>query len=374
VAVDGEAIRDALAYRDRLDAAIHGALGEFDRAELWELDGATSLTAWLRDRAGMTAGRAGHTVGVARRLRVLPLTLAAWREGRLSSGQVDAVVANVKPAHVELFASHEADVVPSLEALTTTETLLAMQRWRANADAVVDEKAPVERKRFLHVSEGLDGRGVLSGEFDPDAFEVIKTALRIAESRDVDGEPARTPAERRADALTDTCRHLLDHQATKPGGRHRPHLNVIIEVEDDELVGRYLNGTAMARDLVDAYLCEGALHRVLRESRSTILDMGVTTRVITAALFIALAARDEHCRFPGCDRKPEWCEGHHVVWFSRNGPTRLDNLVLLCSRHHHLLHKPGWHAKLLPDATFEVTFPDGRVRTSHPPSHTEAFW
>jgi hypothetical protein len=113
---------------------------------------------------------------------------------------------------------------------------------------------------------------------------------------------------------------------------------------------------------------------VLRQGRSVILDMGVTTRVVTAALFVALVARDEHCRFPGCDRKASWCEGHHVVWFTHDGPTRLDNLVLVCSRHHHLLHKPGWQAKLLPDATFEVTYPDGRVRTSHPPGHTEAFW
>jgi hypothetical protein len=149
---------------------------------------------------------------------------------------------------------------------------------------------------------------------------------------------------------------------------------MIVEVDDEALSGRYVNGAVMARELVDVYLCEGALHRVLRSGRSTILDMGVTTRVVTAALFVALVVRDEHCRFPGCDRKASWCEGHHVVWFTHNGPTRLDNLVLLCSRHHHLLHKPGWHAKLLPDATFEVTFPDGRVRTSHPPGHAEAFW
>jgi hypothetical protein len=43
---------------------------------------------------------------------------------------------------------------------------------------------------------------------------------------------------------------------------------------------------------------------------------------------------------------------------------------MLCSRHHHLLHKPGWQAKLLPDATFEVTTPDGRVLVTKPPSRT----
>ncbi|MGH9230796.1 MAG: HNH endonuclease signature motif containing protein, partial [Acidimicrobiales bacterium] len=87
-----------------------------------------------------------------------------------------------------------------------------------------------------------------------------------------------------------------------------------------------------------------------------------------APLFNALVVRDEHCRFPGCDRPAHWCEGHHVRPWLFGGPTRLLNLVLLCSRHHHLLHHPGWHAKLLPDATLEVTNPQGRVRTTTPPS------
>lgn len=45
----------------------------------------------------------------------------------------------------------------------------------------------------------------------------------------------------------------------------------------------------------------------------------------------------------------------------------MDNLVLLCSYHHHLIHKPGWHLKLRPDSTVEVTNPDGHVTTSDPP-------
>jgi len=46
--------------------------------------------------------------------------------------------------------------------------------------------------------------------------------------------------------------------------------------------------------------------------------------------------------------------------------------VLLCSRHHHLLHTPGWHTKLLPDTTLETTNPTGHVRTSHPPATRRA--
>jgi hypothetical protein len=59
--------------------------------------------------------------------------------------------------------------------------------------------------------------------------------------------------------------------------------------------------------------------------------------------------------------------GHHVVWFSKHGPTNLKNLVLVCRRHHRRLHRKGWEAKLLPDATLHITDPLGNVRTSRPP-------
>ena len=109
------------------------------------------------------------------------------------------------------------------------------------------------------------------------------------------------------------------------------------------------------------------MHRILTDGRSVILDLGVATRVVSAALWVAVVTRDEHCRFPGCDRPPAWCEAHHVQWVTHGGPTCLENLSLQCSRHHHLLHTPGWDAKLLPDATLIVTTPHGRTLHSRPP-------
>jgi hypothetical protein len=138
-------------------------------------------------------------------------------------------------------------------------------------------------------------------------------------------------------------------------------------VDVDTMRGRFVDGAAITSDVVERLLCDSGVHRVLVKGRSTIIDMGMTTRTVTAALWVALVARDQHCRFPGCDRPSHWCDGHHVVWVSRNGPTNLANLVMLCSRHHHLLHQRGWDATLALDGTFTVHFPDGRVRTSHPP-------
>jgi hypothetical protein len=108
------------------------------------------------------------------------------------------------------------------------------------------------------------------------------------------------------------------------------------------------------------------VHRVVTDGGSTILDYGRTTRDISTALFVALALRDGHCRHPGCDRKPMWCEAHHVIPWEIGGPTNLANLVLKCSRHHHLGHRPGWSEKLKPDGTLVLTAPDGRGWETRP--------
>ena len=93
----------------------------------------------------------------------------------------------------------------------------------------------------------------------------------------------------------------------------------------------------------------------------------MSTRTAPCNLYNALVARDLHCRWPGCDRPASWCDAHHIHWYEHGGPTAIDNLVLLCRRHHRKLHQhPDWRAKLLPDGTLEITHPNGYVETSVP--------
>ena len=365
IPVDGAALVQVLALRDRLDARIAEAVGAFDAAGLWDLDAATSMTAWLRASAGMTSRSAGRLSLLARRLHKLPTTSAAFRDGSLSGGQVAAIVAQLDDDTVLLFADHEDELVPYLAPLTVAGVARAMAAWKERAKPEPAE--PAEPERSLHLSRTLDDRYVLDGSLDPDGGSTVAAALRTATTDD--GDAARTPATRRADALVDICRFFLDHQQSKTGGRHRPHVNVVVDLEALELGqgGRVVDGPPLDGATVSKMMCDCALHRVVTAGRSAVIDYGVATRTISAPLWSALVIRDEHCRFPGCDRPSPWCEGHHVVWVTNHGTTELANLVLLCARHHHRLHQPGWHAKLLPDATFEVTDPNGHVRATSPP-------
>jgi hypothetical protein len=302
------------------------------------------------------------------------VTAGAWRNGVLSSGQVEAIAANLDPDTVGLFADHEATVVPTLVELSVRDVATAMAAWREGATAHRHPKP--EPAQALHLSRTLAGRWRLDSDLGPETGELLATALRLAHSPDVDGEPARAPATRRADALADICRHFLDHQHTRRAGRHRPHLNVVLDLDRYQALrtagASSVDDTRLDRTTTDRLLCDAALHRVLSHGRSAILDYGTATRTIPAPLYNALVVRDRHCRFPGCDRPHHWCESHHIQPWQAGGPTQLANLVLLCSRHHHLLHTPHWHTKLLPDTTLETTNPTGHVHTSHPPATRRA--
>jgi hypothetical protein len=302
---------------------------------------------------------------VARRLQKLPVCAAAYGEGTLSGGQVEAILANVDDSTVDLFAEAEAELVPYLAPLTVAGCGRAMAAWKERAQA--DQVEPTEPERSLHLSQTIDDRYEVDGSLDAEGGAVVATALRLATTEDTD--TARTPATRRADALVEVCRFFLDHQHSREGGRHRPHLNVVIDLDalQEGRGGRVIGGPSLDGATVSRLVCDSSLHRVLMSGRSAILDYGTSTRVIPANLWAALVIRDEHCRFPGCDRPSNWSEGHHVRWVTHGGTTDLANLVLVCSRHHHRLHQPGWEAKLLPDATFEVTDPDGIVRCTSPP-------
>ena len=93
---------------------------------------------------------------------------------------------------------------------------------------------------------------------------------------------------------------------------------------------------------VERLACDSNVTRVLLGSESQVIDVGRSKRVVSGPVRKALDVRDRHCQWPGCDRPAKWSVAHHVVHWIHGGTTDLDNLVLLCHRHHWLVHEGGW--------------------------------
>ncbi len=71
-------------------------------------------------------------------------------------------------------------------------------------------------------------------------------------------------------------------------------------------------------------------------------------RLVTPAQWTALIVRDRHCTFPTCTRPPVMCHAHHLTHWADGGDTSLDNLALLCGRHHRVIHHTPWQIRLNP--------------------------
>ncbi len=121
------------------------------------------------------------------------------------------------------------------------------------------------------------------------------------------------------------------------------------------------SGTVLSTAATSRFLCDATLSRVVLGAPGQVLDVGRAKRAWNPAQRRAIVVRDGHCRGPGCDRPPDWCDVHHIRWWHRGGRTDLRNGLLLCRFHHRLVHEGGWGLRYEAD-TGRAVFIDRRGR------------
>ena len=284
---------------------------------------------------------------------------------------LDAVVADAARVgathHPDVLAKAEAQLLEHAGRLSAKGLARVAARLRhvldpTQGDGIAAEEARQVGRRELHVSPTFGGMVSISGLLDPEAgAHLLDLAVR-------DRRPARCgrsadPARRRADALVELLGHALDAGAAPIEGGERAHIAVTVDVDSLRkhagAAGGILDiGSLISAESTRRLACDGLILPVLLGSRGEPLDVGRATRSIPRAIRRALVARDHGCAFPGCDRPPAWCHGHHIWHWSNGGPTCLSNLVLLCPHHHRLIHHGGWDVTINPvDALPEFRAP-----------------
>jgi Domain of unknown function (DUF222)/HNH endonuclease len=368
------AIIEKFVCLDRLMASLVADLDSFDRDGMWAVCGATSLRNWLTTSCSRTDRDARSFVRYTRLLRSLPHTAAAFADGTLSKGHVDVIAGTLTDKTVSEFAQIEAGMIGPLSALSVTEATGVMKLWAAHAKAATgtDDGEPDDdvETDHLHVSELMGGAFKLDGALTGTNAIVVNEAIALCMPEPVEGEPVRPLSQRRADALVEMARRVL--QTTNSTTRRSSDALLLIPFDTfvNGGVATYADGTTVSPDRVRRLLCDAVITPLLQGDAGQPLWMGRSVRTATDAQRRALVARDRHCAFPGCYRPVSWTEAHHIQYWDRDqGPTDIDNMCLLCTTHHDLLHQPGWHAKLTPEQTLHVTTPAGRVLRAPPPTH-----
>ncbi len=362
-----ERLLELLEIRERFDAEVLRLTGSWDRDRAWEIDGALSPRAWLTHRMPVSGNDAQKLVKNARLVVKHDEIAQALADGEITTPHVEAMGRVISKDRAPLLEDHADVLVEQAKRLPLGDFTLVMRRWASLADDHLAKEEFTRKwdRRHLHASVGL--HGWVTGEFylDPVAGVQLMSALDHIAPPDREDAPdgPRPLPQRRADALADLAGWFVN--GGKPGG-NPPNINTVIDIAS--LTGQTPQMATIRCDIdgigpvthtvLDQLCCDGRFTRFITAGPSVVLDMGRSTRLATNTQRRALAIRDRHCRFPSCNRKPQWCDAHHIDgWVESLGRTDIDNLILLCRRHHTLIHNSEWGITRTADGEFEFTNP-----------------
>ena len=222
---------------------------------------------------------------------------------------------------------------------------------------------PIERQQFLRAHAAIH---LLGASTDPDADNTETKAGTDTDTNGAGGEsvndgaggrsvPRRAPGSVRA---TRPGRPLFITVIDKRVSSGPPHLDwgADVDIPASEATRLAASARCVTVQLDGASVVAGPGP----------LRLGRRARVASGAQRIVLRALYATCAIPGCDARFDDCTIHHITWWRHGGVTDLDNLVPLCTVHHHRVHDAGWRLRLDPARQLAVTLPDGRTLIGRP--------
>jgi hypothetical protein len=366
---------DIAALASRLHAATYDLLlmlRRFDEQSGWN-NGFLSCAHWLSWRTGIDMGAAREKVRVARALPALPRLSGALQRGEISYAKVRALTRVATPANEQKLL----DLAYTATASQVERVARAWRRCDRLEAAREDQQRRLSRSVRTRVDE--DGMVLLHARLTPELGAIVQRALEAAAERLYqESNEAAAPdsiaeevswAQRQADALGLIAECAL--QADLDRGTAGDRYQVVVHMDFDDVradAGAVLEledgGIRVSAETSRRLSCDASLVVMREAPDGTVLDVGRKTRTVPTPIRRALTARDGRCRFPGCTGRR--CDAHHITHWADGGATSLDNLMLLCRRHHTLLHEGGLTVKR--DVFGGLTFvrPDGRVIEAAP--------
>ena len=352
---------------DRNEAVSAEAVRRFEKSGAWAADGALNMVAWLRTNGKLSGAAAMERISVARQLDRLPETAQAFQRGDVGYQHVAIMARTAEHVGTAAVRRAESTLLAAAQTHDPGQFVGIAKEFEVQTDqaAVLAEANRAYSRRYLHLSEPANGLVRLDGQLDAEGGAVVKTALEALmppPGKDDD----RTAGQRRADALVELARRPLDGSKLGSTGGQRPHLVITASVET--LAG--LPGAPAARmegvgpipaETAQRHGCDATVSWLLGQAELENESSSHAKRQIPPSTRRALVARDRDCVFNGCHRPAAWCDGHHVRWWTRGGETKLENLALVCGRHHRMLHEEGWQLKRGSNGTWSAIAPSGRT-------------
>lgn len=335
-------------FRDRRGAQLGSGFGSFGQ---W-----ASVDLGMSARAATTLADAGEALGDR------PTIATSWESGALSTTKAKCAL------RVATDRSESAWCELALEASATQLARIASAYRRSEREDRTDREVGRDAEEresstgvWWHTRD--DDLIELLAVLTPDDAAVVRAALETQmenewraqrreqtdadEPDDAGPTPSALPtAQRRLDALVGLAATGL---AVGPVPIVRgERTEVVLHVDEAFLAGRdacgrshLTGGPSIGWGDARRIACDARIRPLLMQSNGSPVDLGRSQRLVSDRQRRLLAARDHGCRFPGCTHT-RYVDAHHVHHWEDGGSTEMANLVLLCNRHHRLLHNGGF--------------------------------
>jgi hypothetical protein len=317
-------------------------------------------------------------------LESIPAIAAALDAGAVTAGHVDAITRagkSLEPSQREALLDRIDALVDVAEHASQAEFARRV-RDEARRLQVADGMDQLERQRratSLRSWVDVEGMWNIRGRFDPltaaqlDArlAETVEALFATATPDTCPSDPVAKQDHLRALALADLV--LCGGSRSKRG---RPEFVAVIDADAPMVAGpavAFSIPIEVPWQVLAALAGDADVHAVVVRNGVVlhapgILNLGRTTRLANRAQRRALRGWYATCAIPGCAVHYDRCVLHHVIWWRNDGRTDLENLLPVCTRHHHKIHDAGWEVTLGPNRELTIRFPDGTIQTTGPPT------
>jgi len=372
--IDPDALEALVTRADELHASISrlqrdllALLARIDAFDGWESFGARDAAHWLWMRYGISDWKARRWIACSHALESLPRIAHALSSGVLG---IDKVV------ELTRFATRETERDLIAWADGVSPGAIRRRAEIEQAREPPDERSDATRRSLESWIHGEGRRMGIAADL-PAADGAAVLACLESRARTIPVAPGEENdhSARLADALVMACTEVGGE-----AGDGLPRPTVLIHVPAAVLASGEGAGEIEGRGVVPAQAvrrlgCTARVGIMIHDAGGDPLRLGRTRREPSRGLLTALRHRDRECVFPGCGSR-RFTHAHHERWWSRAGPTDIENLVLICSFHHRLVHEGGWRlhrpaggpvAWYRPDGTRYVPGPAPPEGTAHVP-------
>ena len=313
-------------------------IAEFDRREGWAEE-FTSCAEWLAWTTGRMLGTARENVRVAHALEDLPLTSAEMKTGKISYTKVRAMTRVATP-------ETEKTLLKYARTGSAAKLEQIVRGWKhlSRDGELTAEEARHQSRAFSVVIDG-DGMYVMRGRLEPEVGAVLMRAIEAASDalyRTEHPDARPRSRQRRADAAGLVAERALAAGFGGESGTRAERFQVTVHTEmatlekDGEPGRSELDGVRVSAETSRRMACDAAVVP-MNNRDGEVMGVGRKTRTIPPHIRRALDERDRGCRYPGCGSR--FTEAHHVTHWADGGETSLANTVLLCRRHHRVVHE-----------------------------------